>query len=90
MVGAPVLRSEEDAAGYQSVRPWRVGDSLSQAAVRGRKAFLDIKPYTPRRMIELAMTVAGVALIFAELVIWDVGILWHEPKRDRRNFPPPR
>jgi hypothetical protein len=75
----------------RSVQWWREA-TVTYAALVGtaRLSRRFEKPYAPKRMIDLVLAVAGAALILAELFIWDAEILWHEPKRDQRNFPPPR
>jgi hypothetical protein len=39
-------------------------------------------------MLEVAFVVVSVFLGAGEFYVWHAGLLWHEPKKDPRNFPP--
>lgn len=41
-------------------------------------------------VLEVILIVVGVVLVLGEWIAWDQALLWHEEKRDPRNFPPPR
>jgi hypothetical protein len=39
-------------------------------------------------MLEVVFVVVSLLLAVGEFYIWHAGLLWHEPKKDPRNFPP--
>lgn len=39
-------------------------------------------------MVEIVLAVVGLLLVPGEFYVWHAGVLWHEPERDPRNFPP--
>jgi hypothetical protein len=41
-------------------------------------------------VIEIGLVIIGLLLGLGEFYLWHSGLLWHEPKRDPRNFPPPQ
>jgi hypothetical protein len=41
-------------------------------------------------VVEIGLVLIGFVLTIAEFYVWHSGLLWHNPKRDPRNFPPPR
>jgi hypothetical protein len=41
-------------------------------------------------MLGIAFLIIGLVLSIGEFYLWHAGLFWHEPKRDPRNFPPPR